>query len=55
MRTIGQVAGHEINLEIEDVLDKIKKYFLSHVHKLPILAYVASCFLLFDLTVNVLN
>ena len=25
MRTIGQVAGHEINLEIEDVLDKIKK------------------------------
>ena len=24
MRTIGQVAGHEINLEIEDVLDKNK-------------------------------
>ena len=24
MRIIGQVAGHEINLEIEDVLDKIK-------------------------------
>ena len=23
-RTIGQGAGHEINLEIEDVLDKIK-------------------------------
>ena len=22
MRIIGQVAGHEINLEIEDVLDK---------------------------------
>ena len=25
MRIIGQVAGHEINLEIEDVLDKINK------------------------------
>ena len=25
MRIKGQVAGHEINLEIEDVLDKIKK------------------------------
>ena len=24
MRIIGQVAAHEINLEIEDVLDKIK-------------------------------
>ena len=24
MRIIGQVAGHEMNLEIEDVLDKIK-------------------------------
>ena len=24
IRIIGQVAGHEINLEIEDVLDKIK-------------------------------
>ena len=24
MRIIGQVAGHEINLEIEDVLDKNK-------------------------------
>ena len=24
MRIIGQVAGHEKNLEIEDVLDKIK-------------------------------
>ena len=24
MRTIGQVAGHEIHLEIEDVQDKIK-------------------------------
>ena len=23
-RIIGQVAGHEINFEIEDVLDKIK-------------------------------
>ena len=23
-RTIGQFAGHEIHLEIEDVLDKIK-------------------------------
>ena len=23
-RIIGQVAGHEIHLEIEDVLDKIK-------------------------------
>ena len=23
-RTIGQVAGHEIHLEIKDVLDKIK-------------------------------
>ena len=22
MRTIGQIAGHEITLEIEDVLDK---------------------------------
>ena len=25
MRIIGQVAGHEMSLEIEDVLDKIKK------------------------------
>ena len=24
-RTIGQFAGHEIHLEIEDVLDKINK------------------------------
>ena len=25
-RIIGQVAGHKIHLEIEDVLDKIKYY-----------------------------
>ena len=25
MRIIGKVAGHEMNLEIEDVLDKINK------------------------------
>ena len=38
MRIIGQAAGHEINLEIEDVLDKqastkVKK--LSWLTKLP--------------------
>ena len=35
-RTIGQVAGHEINLEIEDVLDKIKiKIFISRLAAAP--------------------
>ena len=29
-RTIGQLAGHEIHLEIEDVLDKIKKTLESN-------------------------
>ena len=28
MRIIGQAAGHEINLEIEDVPHKINKSFL---------------------------
>ena len=35
-RIIGQVAGHEMHLEIEDVLDKIKVWMLRQEKSIPI-------------------